>query len=81
MMQGTLSRLLVRLLLNVDANDLLFVKTINVSIDWVAIKYLISFQRKIYSMIEYLNSMKRKTYSIDKEDKKWLLLFGFFIEY
>ena len=33
------------------ALNLLLFKTINVNIDWVVIKYLVSLQRKIYSMI------------------------------
>ena len=64
-MHGILSRLLVRLLYECGLAMTYCFKTINVSIDLVVIKYLISFQRKIFSMIEYLISMKRKIYSID----------------
>ena len=37
--------------------DLLLFKTINVSIDQVVIKYLISFQRKIYSIENTVKSV------------------------
>ena len=74
MMHSSLSRLLVRLLLNVDLRWTYCFKTINVSIDWVVIQYLISLWEKNIFSRKYTKECFCFVCFYNCEQRKWITL-------